>query len=278
MAIANGRISARTWPQYQAWHWLFAPVLQLADEVLVQSAADFERYSLLGVPAQRLSIAGNLKYDAASAPPPAKLPSFDAEHVWIAASTAGPNEAGSLTKHSVDEDDIVISAFTELAREFPRTLLILAPRQPARFGEVARKLEASGFPWSSRSASAGDSPPDIALPGVLLLDAIGELAGLYARAHVVFVGGSLAQRAAATTSSSQPSRAFPLWSGPHMQNFEAIAGDFIEQQAGDRSDSRRAGTCRSDPRSAEESPSRERPWAGARCILSSASREFRARS
>jgi 3-deoxy-D-manno-octulosonic-acid transferase len=230
LAIANGRISARTWPQYQAWRWLFAPVLQLADEVLVQSAADFERYSQLGVPPHRLSIAGNLKYDIASAPPPAKLPSFDAEHVWIAASTAGPNEAGSLTKHSVDEDDIVISAFKELAREFPSALLVLAPRQPARFDAVARKLEASGFPWRRRSATTGDSPPDIPLPGVLLLDTIGELAGLYARAHVVFVGGSLAPRGG--HNIIEPAVAgVPIVVGPHMQNFEAIAADFIEQQA-----------------------------------------------
>jgi 3-deoxy-D-manno-octulosonic-acid transferase len=230
LAIVNGRISARTWPQYQAWRWLFAPVLQLADEVLVQSAADFERYSWLGVIPQRLSIAGNLKYDAAAVPVPAKLPSFDAEHVWIAASTAGPNEAGSLTKHTVDEDDIVLSAFKELAREFPSILLILAPRQPARFDVVARKLEASGLSWRRRSAASGHSSPDIALPGVLLLDTIGELASLYARAHVVFVGGSLAPRGG--HNIIEPAIAgVPIVVGPHMQNFEAIAEDFIEQQA-----------------------------------------------
>lgn len=230
LAIANGRISARTWPQYQAWRWLFAPVLQLADEVLVQSAADFERYSLLGIAAPKLSIAGNLKYDAASAPAPARLPSFDAEHVWIAASTAGPNEAGSLTKHAVDEDDIVISVFKELAREFPGALLVLAPRQPARFDEVARKLEASGLPWRRRSASTGELPFQIALPGVLLLDTIGELAALYARAHVVFVGGSIAPRGG--HNIIEPAIAgVPIVIGPHMQNFEAIASDFIEQHA-----------------------------------------------
>jgi 3-deoxy-D-manno-octulosonic-acid transferase len=230
LVIANGRISSRAWPQYQAWRWLFGPVLQVVDEVHVQSAADFERYSRLGVTPQRLSIMGNLKYDAAVIAPPAALPSFEAEHVWIAASTAGPNEAGSLMKHTVDEDDIVLSVFKELAREFPNTLLILAPRQPARFAEVARKLEASGLSWRRRSAISGNAAPDIPLPGVLLLDTIGELASLYARAHVVFVGGSLAPRGG--HNIIEPAVAgVPIVIGPHMQNFEAIAADFIEQQA-----------------------------------------------
>jgi 3-deoxy-D-manno-octulosonic-acid transferase len=228
LAIVNGRISNRTWPQYHSWRWFFAPILKLPDTVMVQSATDFDRYSQLDVPAQRLSILGNLKYEALAPHTPSPLPNFGAEHIWIAASTVGPNEPGSITRHSVDEDAIVIDAFKQLAHDFPKLLLIIAPRQPARFPEVERKLAASGVPFLCRTKLQSDST--LALPGILLLDSIGELAALYPHADVVFVGGSLAPRGG--HNIIEPAAAgVPVVIGPNMHNFEVITHDFIEHQA-----------------------------------------------
>ncbi|HMF77757.1 MAG TPA: tetraacyldisaccharide 4'-kinase [Bryobacteraceae bacterium] len=235
LAIVNGRISNRTWPQYQAWRWFFAPVLQLADAVLVQTTTDFARYSQLSVPPQRLAIAGNLKYDAVQPPAAdgAKLiAAFHADRVWIAASTVGFNERGSTGRYYTDEEDIVLRVFADLAKEFPGLLLILAPRQPGRFADVACKLKASGWPWLARSsmAAASAAAPHLPLPGILLLDTIGELAGLYSLADAVFVGGSLAPRGG--HNIIEPAAvAAAIVVGPHMQNFEAIARDFVERQA-----------------------------------------------
>jgi 3-deoxy-D-manno-octulosonic-acid transferase len=228
LAIVNGRISNRTWPQYQAWRWFFAPILKFPDCIIVQSPTDFERYSHLGVPARCLSILGNLKYEALAAQPHSTLPTFGAEHIWVAASTVGPNERGSITRHFVDEDDIVIETFQQLTRDFPKLLLILAPRQPARFPEVARKIIASGLPFLRRTELQNDSA--LALPGILLLDSMGELASLYSLADVVFVGGSLAPRGG--HNIIEPGAAgVPVIVGPHMHNFEVITRDFLEHQA-----------------------------------------------
>jgi tetraacyldisaccharide 4'-kinase len=228
LAIVNGRISNRTWPQYHSFRWFFAPILKLPDCVIVQSPTDCDRYSQLDVPAQRLSILGNLKYEAVVAPTPGVLPTFGAEQIWIAASTVGPNERGSITRHHIDEDNIVIDTFKKLAVDFPKLLMILAPRQPARFPEVARKLAASGIPFLRRTELKEKST--LALPGILLLDSIGELAGLYALANVVFVGGSLAPRGG--HNIIEPGAAgVPVVVGPHMHNFEVITRDFLEHQA-----------------------------------------------
>ncbi len=228
LAIVNGRISNRTWPQYHSFRWFFSPILKLPDCIVVQSPTDFDRYSQLDVPAQRLSILGNLKYEAVAHPMPAALPTFGAEHIWIAASTVGPNERGSITRHHIDEDDIVISTFKKLSVDLPKLLLIIAPRQPARFPEVARKLAASGIPFLRRTELADQST--LALPGILLLDSIGELAGLYSLANVVFVGGSLAPRGG--HNIIEPAAAgVPVVIGPHMHNFEVITHDFLEHQA-----------------------------------------------
>lgn len=228
LAIVNGRISNRTWPQYHSWRWFFAPILKFPDCVIVQSPTDCDRYSQLDVPAQRLSILGNLKYEAVAVQEPSSLPTFGAEQIWIAASTVGPNERGSIISHSVDEDSIVIDTFRKLAGDYPKLLLILAPRQPARFPEVARKLAASGLPFLRRTQLQADSP--LALPGILLLDSIGELASLYSLANVVFVGGSLAPRGG--HNIIEPAAVgVPVVVGPHMHNFESITNEFLEHQA-----------------------------------------------
>ncbi len=228
LAIVNGRISNRTWPQYHSFRWFFAPILKLPDSIIVQSPTDCDRYSQLDVPAQRLSILGNLKYEAVANPTPSVLPTFGAEQIWIAASTVGPNERGSITRHHIDEDDIVIKTFKKLSAEFPKLLLIVAPRQPARFPEVARKLAASRLPHLLRSQLTGAST--LPLPGIILLDSIGELAGLYSIADVVFVGGSLAPRGGHNVI--EPAAAgVPVIVGPHMHNFEVITRDFLEHQA-----------------------------------------------
>lgn len=225
LVVVNGRISNRTWPQYQNWRWFFQPVLQWPERVLVQSATDLERYHRLGVPLDRLSVAGNLKYDAACSAAPVSLPVFGAEKIWIAASTVGPNERGSIKRHFIDEDDLVLDAFEEIAATFPKLLLILAPRQPDRFPIVAKKLAALHIHFIRRSSLKNDPNLALTLPGVLLLDTIGELAGLYPLADVVFVGGSIAPRGG--HNILEPAAAgVPIITGKHMQNFESIARDF----------------------------------------------------
>lgn len=226
LALINGRISDRTWPTYRRWRFLFSSLLQLPDLIQVQSETDYRRYAELGSPDSTMRVEANLKYDTMPSDLPPEVPTFGAQQVWICASTVGPNERGSLTEHAVDEDDLALATFQELAREFPQLLLILAPRQPARFDEVAGKLGTLGLNYQRRSVPAGK----LQLPGVLLLDTMGELAHTYALAQVVFVGGSIAPRGG--HNIIEPSAAgAPVIIGPHMQNFEAIARNFLEAEA-----------------------------------------------
>jgi 3-deoxy-D-manno-octulosonic-acid transferase len=120
----------------------------------------------------------------------------------------------------VDEDDAVISAFSQVAR--PGLLLILVPRKPERFDEAAARLERAGISYVRRTALK-----PLALPGVLLLDTIGELAALFERADVVFMGGTLAHRGG--HNILEPAYfSKPVIVGPHMENFAAIAKEFRE--------------------------------------------------
>ncbi|HTM12225.1 MAG TPA: tetraacyldisaccharide 4'-kinase [Bryobacteraceae bacterium] len=226
LLIVNGRISDRALPRYRRWSWFFRHVLAQPDAILVQTEEDARRYVIAGAPPKRVSVGGNLKYDFT---PPATgiandisvfLNRTGAGNVWIAASTMPPAAAAD-----VDEDDAVIDAFREVSAARPGLLLILAPRKPERFDIVAEKLLRAGVSFTRRT-----SLQPLSLPGVLLLDTIGELAAIFAVADVVFMGGTLAQRGG--HNILEPAYfGKPIIVGPHMENFAAIAEEFHRAKA-----------------------------------------------
>jgi len=226
LLIVNGRLSDRALPRYRAFRWFFRHALALADTIFVQSAEDARRYAIAGAPEERVHFAGNLKYDFG---PPADgivqdvaafLDSVSPQAIWVAASTMPAKEPGDP-----DEDDVVLRAFQTLARQFPSLLLILAPRKPERFDVAAEKLRMLGIPFVRRTALERLTPP-----GVLLLDSIGELAPIFERATVVFMGGTLASRGGHNVL--EPAYfSKPVITGPHMENFSAIAEEFFSAGA-----------------------------------------------
>ncbi|HKE23725.1 MAG TPA: tetraacyldisaccharide 4'-kinase [Bryobacteraceae bacterium] len=229
LAIVNGRISDRAFARYRRWRWLFSVVLPLADTILAQSEAMRERFLALGAPGTRSGNGGNFKYDFEARPALPESPAMALiarvrpSKIWVAASTMPPARAGD-----VDEDDAVIAAFRELAPRQEGLLLLWAPRKPERFDDAARKLDVAGISYLRRSRLAGGE--SLALPGVLLLDSIGELSGLFAGGGVVFMGGTLAERGG--HNLLEPAMfAKPVIVGPHMENFQEIADQFAAADA-----------------------------------------------
>jgi len=223
LAIVNARISDRAYPRYQRLAWFFRAVLPAADAILAQTDEIGRRYLSLGAQPAAVRTAGNFKYDfdarpvAPESPVMALLDRLAPKHVWIAASTMPP-AAGDT-----DEDGAVLEAYRAVAACHPGLLLIWAPRKPEHFAAAAEKLERAQIPFVRRSCLDAESLSE--LPGVLLLDSIGELSGLFAAAHVVFMGGTLAARGG--HNILEPALfAKPVIIGPHMENFQAIADAF----------------------------------------------------
>ena len=221
LLLLNGRISNSALPRYRALRAFFRQALAQPDAIFAQSEENARRFVLAGAPEDRVRVAGNLKYDftphagGIAFDLRAFLDSVQPGATWIAASTMSPLEPGDP-----DEDDVVIRAFQALSYEFPSLLLILAPRRPERFGEVAEKLSRAGVRFARRTALGA-----LALPGVLLLDSIGELAALFERATVVFMGGTLASRGG--HNILEPAYfGKPVIAGPHMENFADLAQEF----------------------------------------------------
>ena len=221
LTLVNGRISDRAFGRYLSARWFFRAVLPALDSVLAQTEAIRERFIALGAPAGRVRQNGNFKYDFeacavdSGSPVVALVERARPSAMWVAASTMGPADTGD-----VDEDDVVIEAYRQLATRRPDLMLILAPRKPERFRVVAEKLEAAGIAYVRRQAlGSGDGAR------VLLLDTIGELSSLFSLADVVFMGGTLARRGG--HNILEPALfAKPVIMGPHMENFQAIAEEF----------------------------------------------------
>jgi 3-deoxy-D-manno-octulosonic-acid transferase len=221
LAMVNGRISDRALPGYLRLRWAFTVVLAAVDTLLAQTEEMRQRFLALG--AERVSLGGNLKYDFAARAADAGSPVVQLiervrpSKVWIAAST--------MADERVDEDDAVIAAWRQMRGVF----LMLVPRKPERFDVVAGKLDAAGIEYVRRTRLGGDGlgrdAPGMAPPGVLLLDSIGELGGLFGLADCVFMGGTLAARGG--HNILEPALfGKAVIVGPHMENFAGVAEEF----------------------------------------------------
>jgi len=222
--VVNGRISDLAAPRYRRLRFFFSGVLEHADRILAQSPLDRERWIAAGAAPDRVSVGGNLKYDFE--PGSGELPREAA--ALLAKIAPAPLIVAGSTRE--DEEAPVLRAFLELACKRPRALLALAPRHPQRFDEVAQLLKEAGVAFVRRSELAGQAPQEFRLPGVLLLDTLGELSACYRRADVVCVGGSL--KGWGGHNVLEPAVwSRPIVVGPFMQNFRAIAEQLIEREA-----------------------------------------------
>ena len=117
----------------------------------------------------------------------------------------------------------MIEAFARALEQFPSALLILAPRHPERFGEVADLLRSGGIPFCRRSEA--QFLPDNIAGTVILLDSVGELAAAYDLADVAFVGGSLVPKGG--HNILEPAYfGKPIIVGAHNENFRDIVALF----------------------------------------------------
>ena len=229
LLVVNGRISDRAFPRYRRLRFFFADALRHPDAILAQSDQDAARYLELGAPRPAVQTIGNLKYDAEPSrgePPPAitgLIAGLHPAEIWIAASTMAGRD-----RDDIDEDDAVLSAFRELAQTHLGLLLILVPRRPERFDQAETKLREAGVRYIRRSQETIQA--DLKLPCVLLLDSIGEMAGLFPLADVVFMGGTLARRGGHNVLEPAACRR-AIVTGPHMENFAAVAAEFRERRA-----------------------------------------------
>ncbi len=239
--FVSGRISDRSFARYQSYlgvvGFFLRPFLKSAlsnaSAFLMQSEKDAERIRALGAPADRVCVSGNLKYDLE---PPAPTPLSN----WLASEIKRSGRSPVIVAGSVvaTEEPHALIAFGTLQGEYPKALLVLAPRKPECFDAAAEFIDESHRKFIRRSNLAipapGQShtdqrPNNLAISDdvtVFLLDSIGELASLYGLADGAFVGGSLVSSGGHNILEPAAFGKIPVF-GPSMENFSEIASRFV---------------------------------------------------
>ncbi|HVF66487.1 MAG TPA: 3-deoxy-D-manno-octulosonic acid transferase [Pyrinomonadaceae bacterium] len=228
VALVNGRISEKSFGRYKLIRFFIRRVLSDLSLALMQTDADASRVRALGLDSERIRVTGNVKFDIEEANASTLTEELRERFrlngeraLVVAASTHAPEERVALEAYRL----VAGSDVDSNAKTRPR--LLLAPRHPERFGEVAAMLDASGLSWARRGAPRNGRDADC---DVVLLDSIGELRAVYPLAEVVFVGGSVAP--VGGHNILEPALAArPVVTGAHTSNFKAIVKTFLEHDA-----------------------------------------------
>ena len=219
MLLINARMSARSARRYARFAALIRPVLSALTAVGAQSIDDASRLTALG--AQQVSVTGNLKFDVRIDPVLQALgqswraTGSENRPVWLAASTRDGEEALILAAHQL-----------LCARNTTNPpLLVLVPRHPQRFNEIAALITQTGFSLRRRSEGVA-----IADTQVWLGDSMGEMAAYYSMADVAVIGGSLLPFGGQNLIEAAACGT-PTIVGPHTYNFSAAANAAVASGA-----------------------------------------------
>ncbi len=225
VALVNGRISPTSASRYGKIRSFMKRVLNDLTMAVMQSDKDVARIRELGLAGNKAVSSGNLKFDSAEiiTGDSASLDlrdrfGFNRERpLIVAASTHAP------------EEQAVLDALKRIrqSENGKHARLLIAPRHPQRFDEVAKQIEESGLSWARRSAN---SAPADANCDVILLDSIGELRQVFAFADIAFVGGSIASKGG--HNILEPAAAgVCIITGAHTDNFTAVMKAFLAEDA-----------------------------------------------
>ncbi len=215
--LANARLSERSAKGYGRVGWLARPMLAELSHIAAQDEATASRFRELGVPAGRISMTGSLKFDIT---PPADIEAR-AHQLHVDWHLAHRQVIVAASTHS-GEDIPVLTAFAAIRARHKHALLILVPRHPERFENVASVIRQKKFSLARRSR--GEPVTDEI--AVLLGDSMGELMLWYAVADIAFVGGSLVPVGGHNVLEPM-ALDVPVISGPHVFNFQSITDELL---------------------------------------------------
>jgi len=225
VALVNGRISRQSYRRYTLIKFFLRRVLSSLNIAVMQSETDAQRLQALGMHGEKLFTAGNLKFDGEVGSDLADKTDQIAERFGLQSGSLSDGPLILAASTHAPEEEIVLQSFKQLTTKQP-VRLMLVPRHPERFNEVASSIQNSGLSWARRTNAPNANDPNAT---VILLDTIGELPAVYPLAAVVFVGGSIVDKGGhnvlepAATGSA-------VVTGAHTHNFHAIVN--LMEEAG----------------------------------------------
>ncbi len=223
--IINGRLSEKSLNRYLWIKKTMRRVFYYIDLTMMQGYEDAERLMRLGIRGNKIKITGNIKFDQKPLESENHLTAFFQERFGIKGESPLIVAASTHTP----EEKWILEAFRQVYKSGTTNLprLLIAPRHPERFAEVAELINQTGFNWIRRTAALSF---DDELADVILLDTIGELRSVYPLAKIVFVGGSLIPHGGQSVLEPAIERN-ALVTGCYTMNFAEIIRTFVENDA-----------------------------------------------
>ena len=215
VCVVNGRLTERSCHRLAMIGVLTRKMFTPLSWVGAQDAPTAKRFESLGVPSERVSVVGSVKWDTAMVADhiagqgelAASMGINNAKPLWVCGST-GPGE-----------ESIILRTYEVIKKSYPDLQLAIIPRKPERFDQVADLIEKAGYYCLRRSLSPdGESPANSDKTRVSLGDTMGELRKFYSLADVIFVGRSLVPMGG-SDPMEVAALAKPILVGPHMENF-----------------------------------------------------------
>jgi 3-deoxy-D-manno-octulosonic-acid transferase len=220
LVLASARVSPRSVGRYRRLVPLFREALSHGIVIAAQSQADAERFCSIGASPQRTHVTGNVKFDFELNPS-----QVGEGRTWRQAHAAGRPLWVAGSTHE-GEEPLVLDAHASVRKRLPGALLVLVPRHPKRFAEVAALLDRRRVDWVSRARGQEIRPET----EVVLGDTMGELMMFYAAAEVAFVAGSLLP--VGGHNLLEPAAVgVPIVTGPHNFNGEDVYRKLVEAGA-----------------------------------------------
>lgn len=226
IALANGRISDRSFPRYRMLRKFFSPLLERIDLFLMSSGVDADRIRMMGAPQERVRITGNTKFDAALGEIPEgaeaamrRLLDIGRDELVLVAGSTHPGE-----------NEIVLKAYEELRKRFPHLILIIVPRHVEKTPQILTFMKDYGMqpPYLRSSADQGERRDG---RQTVLVDRTGELFRIFSLATVVFVGGSLVPKGGQNILEPAAWGKVILF-GPSMEDFREARDTLVRSGAG----------------------------------------------
>jgi len=215
--LINARMSPRSARRHQKIRWLFRHVFDKLTLVCAQSEEDAANFRAFG--AQQVEMTGNIKYDASL--PESGKQTFDPRQILTDIGIAPTRPILVAGSTHPGEEEILFNLLPKLRDRIPDLFLVLVPRHVERTPEILELAKRKNVALTLRK---NGSP--VSNPACLLVNTTGELKWFYTIATAIFVGKSLTGEGGQNIVEAAAS-GHPVVFGPNMQNFKAIAAEFV---------------------------------------------------
>ncbi len=220
VAVINGRLSDNSFRGYQRLRPILSRLLGSIDLIAAQSEETAARFRQLGAPA--VTVTGSLKFDGAT---------IDRENprtraLRVLADITGDDVVFIVGSTQSPEEQYALEIYQQLSPQHPNLRLIVVPRHPERFEEVARLLQQSGLDWTRRTELEARKSARPDSPSVILIDTVGELGAWWGTATIGFVGGSFGSRGGQNMLEPAAYGVATCF-GPNTRNFRDIVAQLL---------------------------------------------------